>query len=466
MFRRPDWLTFERPASRWTIAAIAAVVFVCGVWWRQWALLGCGAVVLCLVLRRASSDFDLVEARAARKRAREATKHHPSEKKEFASESAKRPDAPSARQPQQAFERPPRSAKPRSTHALVDEFVATGRYALLLRPETKKHLTQLQVVRAIRELDEAMALVPAGRVLLGQLAEQSNSACGSLDVDPKLAKRNLVHVEPAYLDRYCVTNEQYQQFLDAGGYEELEYWQEEALPALLDFVDQTGAPGPRYWSDGQFAPGDQRLPVVGISWYEASAYARWVGKRLPTDAEWTKAGAWPVESAPGRIAQRRYPWGESFDVRRAHLYGSGNTGPVPVDEYPGGTSVGGIRQLIGNVWEWTATPLVELGDPTLHISESVMSIRGGAFDTYFENQATCHFQSGEHPLSRRSNIGFRLALPMSDLEVPQPEDEVPHQDEEIPAQDEVFAQQDDAPSRGVDRQAAAASAKSDAVATC
>jgi iron(II)-dependent oxidoreductase len=155
---------------------------------------------------------------------------------------------------------------------------------------------------------------------------------------------------------------------------------------------------------------------VGLSWYEAWAYARWVGKRLPTDAEWTKAGAWPVESSPGRIAQRRYPWGESFDVRRAHLYGSGQNGPVAVEDFPGGTSVGGIHQLIGNVWEWTSTPLNELSDSTLHVSESVMSIRGGAYDTYFENQATCHFQSGEQLLSRRRNIGFRLVLPMSDLE--------------------------------------------------
>ena len=466
MIRRPDWIDFDQPASRWTIAAIAAVVFVFGVWWRQPALLGCGAVVLCLVLRRASSDFDLVEVRAARRRARELAKQQPAAKKDAAADSAERKSAPAARQPQPAFDRPPRSAKPRSTHALVDEFVATGRYALLLRPETKRHLTQLQVVRAIRELDEAMALVPAGRVLLGQLAEQSNSACGSLDVDPKLAKRNLVQVAPAYLDRFCVTNEQFQQFIDAGGYEELEYWHEEALPALLDFVDQTGAPGPRYWSDGQFAPGEQRLPVVGISWYEASAYARWVGKRLPTDAEWTKAGAWPVESAPGRIAQRRYPWGESFDVRRAHLYGSGNTEPVAVDEFPGGTSVGGVRQLIGNVWEWTATPLIELGDPTLHISESVMSIRGGAYDTYFENQATCHFQSGEHPLSRRPNIGCRLALPMSDLEIPQQDDEAPRQDEKNRSQDDELAKQDAAQPRAVDRPAAAAPPEQDAVAAC
>ena len=133
--------------------------------------------------------------------------------------------------------------------------------------------------------------------------------------------------------------------------------------------------------------------------------------------------------AVGRIAQRRYPWGESFDVRRAHLYGSGHSAPVPVDEFPGGTSVGGIHQLIGNVWEWTSTPLADAADPTLHVSESVMSVRGGAFDTYFENQATCHFQSGEQALARRRNIGFRLALPMSDLEPPKNSDEKDHQPE-------------------------------------
>jgi len=395
---RRNWAELARRGAPWLSAAVAATVFVCGLLWQSGSLLGIGAALLCIGLRQVGAPSQPSSPRRERRHADAST------------------DGQELTDQPRIIERLQSQSTPSSTDALVDELLATGRYALLLRPETKQHLTQLHIVRAVRQLDESMALVPAGRVLLGQLAEQSHSACGPMDTDPKLVERNLVAVAPVYLDRFCVTNEEYQRFVDAGGYEQLEFWHEEALPALLDFVDQTGAPGPRYWHDGQFPSSEDRLPVVGVSWFEAWAYARWVGKRLPSDAEWTKAGSWPVESAPGRIAQRRYPWGESFDVRRAHLYGSGQRGPVAVDEYPGGTSVGGIHQLIGNVWEWTATPLTELADSTLHVSESVMSIRGGAYDTYFENQATCHFQSGEQSLSRRRNIGFRLALPMSDLE--------------------------------------------------
>ncbi len=441
---RRRFFQVDDPRSRWAITAVAATVFGYGVLWQQAVLLGGGAVVLCLVLRRvgvhAEEDSPNANRRARRRGTNRDQTNDTTNQAGRVSAERDNPSPSSRSLTQSDF-----GGQPQSTNALVDELLSTGRYALLLRPETKQHLSQLHIVRAIRELDEAMALVPAGRVLLGQLAEQSNSACGGSDVDPKLAARNLVAVEPVYLDRFTVSNEQYQEFVDAGGYEQLEFWHEEALPALLDFVDQTGVPGPRYWVDGQYPGGDQRLPVVGISWYEAAAYARWAGKRLPTDAEWTKAGAWPVESAPGRIAQRRYPWGESFDVRRANLHGSGGQGPVPVEEFPGGTSVGGIHQLIGNVWEWTSTPLAELGDPTLHVSESVMSIRGGAYDTYFENQATCHYQSGEHPLSRRPNIGFRMALPMSDLEA---------------------TNQDDAPNHVVDEPATHSSANEAACVAC
>lgn len=412
-----NWFSGNRAIAQWATTAVAATVFLCGVLWQQAALLGLGAVTLCFVLRRVGTEA------AQDNKARSSNWDAPGAVDSTAGDDERvgqgRPlNRHGVSRNGSGLDRSGLLGVPQSTDGFVEDLLANDRYALLLRAETKQHLSQSQVLRAVRQLDEAMGLVPAGRVLLGQLAEQSHAVCGGGDVDPKLAARNLVSVKPAYLDRFCVTNEQFQKFVDAGGYEQLEFWHEESLPALLDFVDHTGCPGPRYWSDGQFANGDGRLPVVGISWFEAWAFARWVGKRLPSDAEWTKAGAWPVESAPGRIAQRRYPWGESFDVRRAHLFGSGAYAPVAVDEFPGGVSVGGIHQLIGNVWEWTTTPLAELGDPTLHVSESVMSIRGGAFDTYFENHATCHYQSGEQALSRRPNIGFRLALSMRDLEAP------------------------------------------------
>ncbi len=394
--------------ARWTVGGVALAVFAAGMWWHIASYLGIGAVVLVALIWLTWPEGQQQPQQAARPIG-----------------GNRRPRVPGNSEPEaKSLQLPPRLAEQtglgeprRGTGNLVDEMLATGRYALLLRPEMNRHLDRDHIIRAVRHLDEAMALVPAGRVLLGPLAEQATSSSGAFDANPKMLEKFMQRIDALYLDRYVVTNLEFQQFLDAGGYEKLEYWDEEALPALLDFVDETGQPGPRFWVEGRFHAGDERKPVVGVSWYEASAYARWVGKRLPTDAEWTKAGAWPVESAPGRIAQRRYPWGESFDIRRANLWGSHGKSPVDVDEYSDGESVGGIHQLVGNVWEWSASPLSASAEPTLHVPETFKSVRGGAFDTYFENHATCHYQSGEHPLARRHNIGFRLALPMSTLEV-------------------------------------------------
>jgi iron(II)-dependent oxidoreductase len=155
--------------------------------------------------------------------------------------------------------------------------------------------------------------------------------------------------------------------------------------------------------------------VVGVCWYEASAYARWVGKRLPSDAEWCKAACWPVSVAPDSWVQRKFPWGNAMESHRANIWGFGNDRPEPVDAYQEGMSVGGIYQLIGNVWEWTSGPFGRVDDPTLLLPVPMKSIRGGAFDTYFENEATCQYQSGENPLGRKHNIGIRLALGACDL---------------------------------------------------
>jgi iron(II)-dependent oxidoreductase len=304
-----------------------------------------------------------------------------------------------------------------NTTELVEGMIQDGRFSLLLRPQIVGNLDEGQVRRALDQLERTMVLVPSGPVCIGL---PSSELLGDDEADfnhfsgPEIAGR-LVMVDPVFLDRFCVTNAEYQRFVDAGGYEQMALWDEEALPALLDFVDLTGQPSPRFWRNAAYPKGDAKLPVVGISWYEASAYARWCGKRLPTDAEWIKAGAWPVESSPGHLVHRRYPWGDAFDARRANVWGGGHDGPVAVDEFAQGASVGGNHQLIGNVWEWTASNFGDPEDYTLRLPVPMRSLRGGAFDTYFENQATCHFQSGDSPLGRKHNIGFRLALGTCDV---------------------------------------------------
>jgi gamma-glutamyl hercynylcysteine S-oxide synthase len=241
---------------------------------------------------------------------------------------------------------------------------------------------------------------------------------GAPDADDDEVNSGVVwHVDGLFLDRYPVTNRQYRRFLAGGGYEQMAIWEPAIWPAMLDFVDATGCPGPRFWRNGRYVAGEDDHPVVGVNWYEAAAYARWVGKRLPSEAEWVKAGSWPVPIADSRQSQRKFPWGDTMDHTRCNLWGSGTGRIAPVSEFASGVSVGGAHQLIGNVWEWTTGNFgaADCAGRDLTLPVPMKSIRGGAFDTYFEHQATCQFQSGESPLSRKHNIGFRCALGLCDI---------------------------------------------------
>jgi iron(II)-dependent oxidoreductase len=295
--------------------------------------------------------------------------------------------------------------------SLARRMLDHGRYALLLRPQIAANLKKEMSQAAIRALDDAMGIVPEGDVLL-QSWRHAN------DRDEADAHRErLVHVDALYLDRYPVTNRQFQQFVDDGGYEHMPLWEPTIWPAVLDFVDQTGHPGPRHWRKGHCLEGLDDHPVVGVSWYEGTAYARWAGKRLPSDPEWVKAGCWPVFTQGTRPIQRRYPWGDTMDRELANLWGSGPGATLSVFDFPDGVSVGGIYHLIGNVWEWTTSNfgVWDASARRLETTTPMKSIRGGAFDTYFETQATCQFQSGESPISRKHNIGFRCALALCDV---------------------------------------------------
>jgi iron(II)-dependent oxidoreductase len=309
---------------------------------------------------------------------------------------------------------------PTDLDGLVAKMLADRRYALLLRPQIARNLTTKLYEKARAALEDDMGIVPAGDVHLEPSVFDVDYSLLAAD-DPDAPQGLVIPVQSVFLDRYPVTNEKYHQFIAGGGYQEMAIWDHEIWPAVLDFVDSTGFPGPRSWKKGYYPPGEAHVPVVGITWYEATAYARWVGKRLPTDAEWVKSGSWPVTLSPGNLRQRKFPWGETMDRRKANVWGSGPGRVVPVDEFTEGVSVGGLYQLIGNVWEWTASSLDvdPAAEADMHGKQVLLkSIRGGAFDTYFENQANCQFASGENPISRKHNIGFRCALSVCDISGP------------------------------------------------
>jgi iron(II)-dependent oxidoreductase len=303
---------------------------------------------------------------------------------------------------------------PQDTDGLIDQMLSQHRYALLLRPQIAENLDERQYQRAFDALEDGMALVPDGEVTLGEVDDAFSDWQNEAD---RPRKGRVVRVAHFFLDRFPVTNQQYQEFVLAGGYEQLNLWDESIWPAILDFVDSTGCVGPCFWQRGRYPSGLERHPVVGVCWFEAMAYARWAGKRLPTDAEWVKAASWPVSVSPNVRIQRRYPWGDSMELRRTNLWGSGPNMTVPIDDHPDGASVGGVYQLIGNVWEWTRGdfrgPNGLQGE--LVLDRPMKNIRGGAFDTYFDNQATCQFTSGEMAIARKHNIGFRCALSVCDL---------------------------------------------------
>jgi gamma-glutamyl hercynylcysteine S-oxide synthase len=309
---------------------------------------------------------------------------------------------------------PPAVDRPHSDDP-IENIVGQSRYALLLRRQVVGSLSRQHLLMAIDTFQQGMAFVPEGDVAVkagmefvdeeasGGPADRSHAGC-------------LIHVGPFFLDRWPVTNRQYYEFVVAGGYGDMALWDPRILPAVLEMVDQTGLPGPRFWRNGCYSAGEEDLPVVGIGWYEAAACARWLGKRLPSDAEWVKATAWPVAIDAKTLIQRRYPWGDAMDRALANIWGSGPGCVVPVRAFAEGASVGGIYQLIGNVWQWTDGDFCAGANyGKLELPTPMKSIRGGAFDTYFDTQVSADFRSGENPLSRRHNIGFRCAIGMHDV---------------------------------------------------
>jgi len=308
----------------------------------------------------------------------------------------------------------PRPARPVLTlHDDAEQFVArmidAGRTPLLLRSQIAASLAADELAQARDALDDQLGLVPAGDVIITPRGLDGGGSCG-----PR--SEQIVPVEAFLLDRYPVTNRDFQAFVDDGGYQQTSLWEPAIWPAILQFVDRQGHSGPRHWEGGCYPAELADHPVVGVSWFEAVAYARWAGKRLPTDAEWTKAAAWPISEAGTRPRQQRFPWGDALDHRLANVWGGPAT-TTSVFQYPSGGAVNGVYDLIGNVWEWTSSSFDEFAPPRLRwdTATPLRSIRGGAFDTYFDTQAATTFASGADPFARAHNVGFRCAVSLAEL---------------------------------------------------
>ena len=198
-----------------------------------------------------------------------------------------------------------------------------------------------------------------------------------------------VRVETFRIARAPVTNAEYADFVEAGGYREDRHWSEGGLR----WKALSAATHPLYWRLNprggwlqqrwnHAVPLEPHQPVLHVCWFEAEAYCRWAGRRLPTEAEW--------ELAAGTKDKRRFPWGdEPPGPAHANLDGRA-TGVVDVASHPAGDSAHGCRQLIGNVWEWTASDFAPypgfVADPYREYSEPWFAsphkvLRGGCWAT-------------------------------------------------------------------------------------
>lgn len=253
--------------------------------------------------------------------------------------------------------------------------------------------------QASSAIERATAIVPEGTVAISQ----SLIAYPGADEDEHC-------VQPYLIDVYAVTNERFQFFVDADGYDDLQWWPEDIWPHLIEFKDSTGKPGPRFWRDGRHDARLTQHPVTGISWFEARAFALWIGQRLVTEAEWQMASSWHINSSADIL--RRFPWGDALDNQKCNIWSSGHGTTVPVDEYVSGAAPNQVLQLIGNTWEWISDEFRACDDQGRQIvAEMPMHvIRGGAFDTYFEPQATSQFRTGQISMARSHNTGFRCAM--------------------------------------------------------
>jgi iron(II)-dependent oxidoreductase len=228
-----------------------------------------------------------------------------------------------------------------------------------------------------------------------------------------------VGVESFWIDTTPVSTGAYLRFIEEGGYDDPAWWSVEGW----DWRNRSGKRAPAFWHRdagtwltrrfGEVEPLNLEDAVEHVCYFEAEAYARWAGRRLPTEAEWEKAASWD----PRDQTKRRYPWGDQAPTESLANLGQVRYRPTRVGSYPGGASPYGARQMIGDVWEWTSTdfhghpgfctfPYREYSEVFFGADYKVL--RGGSWAT---DSLACRatFRNWDFPIRRQIFAGFRTA---------------------------------------------------------
>lgn len=239
--------------------------------------------------------------------------------------------------------------------------------------------------------------IPAGEFEMGS---------DSIDALDNERPSHRVYLDSYSIDRCPVTCGEYRQFMLAGGYQNRELWSS----AGWEWLQANPITQPLYWQEDFVW---ENHPVCGVSWYEADAYARFVGKRLPTEAEWEKAASWDAVAE----MRRTYPWGEAPPDGERCNHNYIYSGTTPVNARLTGESSYGLVDALGNVWEWTASWFDAYegfeyypyrGYSQVYFDGEHRVLKGGSWITR-PFALRCSFRNWYHPFVREIFAGFRCA---------------------------------------------------------
>ena len=302
-------------------------------------------------------------------------------------------------------------------------------HELVVRHEHQHNETMLQTLQLARLAD----YVPAGAQTLPEALSPSLTGLELVEIlggectigasadgfaYDNERPRHRRDVRAYRIGRTPITNACYLTFVEDGGYERREWWSNEgwAWKQQHDITRPGGwtADHRAQWRLGRLEPLDPHRAVVHVSWFEADAFARAHGGRLPTEVEWEKAASWDQEQGVARAL----PWGSDPPLPGVHAnVDQLGGGPAAVGAYPRGASPYGCLGMIGDVWEWTATPFDAyagfVARPYREYSEVFFGadykvLRGGSWATR-ARVATPTFRNWDYPQRRQIFAGMRIA---------------------------------------------------------